>query len=65
MKSQDKGVVVSPCTNVCSLDDDDICIGCYRTGGEITKWGRASIAEQKEILEKVKEREKNSPFYSE
>ncbi len=65
MNTQNKETIASPCTNVCSLDDDDVCIGCFRTGLEITKWGRASVEEQKEILKKVKIREKNSPFYNE
>ncbi|MCZ2722920.1 DUF1289 domain-containing protein [Marinomonas sp. 15G1-11] len=57
--------IKSPCINLCSLDDKDICIGCYRSGAEITIWGRSTPEEQRQILIKVQERERNSPFYSE
>ena len=42
--------VKSPCVFVCSLDDNDICIGCQRTGAEITEWGRASNERRQAIL---------------
>ena len=32
--------VLSPCVNICALDDDDICTGCQRTVEEITRWSR-------------------------
>ncbi len=31
--------VPSPCVSICALDDRDICIGCFRTGSEISFWG--------------------------
>jgi predicted Fe-S protein YdhL (DUF1289 family) len=34
--------VPSPCSLVCTLDGDDICLGCGRTLGEITEWGGAA-----------------------
>lgn len=43
--------VKSPCVFVCSLDDNDICIGCQRTGFEITEWGRASNERRREVLQ--------------
>ncbi len=30
--------VASPCIDVCVLNTDDVCIGCYRTAVEITEW---------------------------
>jgi len=42
--------VKSPCVLVCSLDDNDICIGCQRSGAEITEWGRASNERRRDIL---------------
>ncbi|MFA5677022.1 MAG: DUF1289 domain-containing protein [Pseudomonas sp.] len=42
--------VASPCVHICSLDDNDICIGCQRSGAEITDWGRASNERRREIL---------------
>ena len=42
--------VKSPCVYVCCLDDNDICIGCHRSGMEITEWGRADNERRREIL---------------
>jgi len=49
--------VRSPCVSVCALDADDVCIGCYRTGQEISAWGRYSDDERRQVLKKVAERE--------
>lgn len=49
--------VISPCVGVCALDADDMCIGCYRTGEEITYWGRYTQAEKRQVMERVGQRE--------
>lgn len=53
-------VVLSPCVGVCALDDDDICIGCWRSGEEITRWGYLDAAGKRAILQNVEERLKKS-----
>jgi hypothetical protein len=50
-------VVASPCIKVCALDDDEICMGCYRSLDEIDRWMRCSNEEKKAILELAKQRE--------
>jgi predicted Fe-S protein YdhL (DUF1289 family) len=40
----------SPCVAVCALDEDDVCLGCYRTGEEITDWFMASNEQKLEIM---------------
>tara|TARA_R110001592_G_scaffold7032_3_gene39500 strand:+ start:35575 stop:35772 length:198 start_codon:yes stop_codon:yes gene_type:complete len=52
--------VKSPCVSICALDMDDVCVGCHRTGDEITQWWAMSQAEKLATLEKVKQREKNA-----
>ena len=42
--------LVSPCVSICALDEDDICVGCYRTGGEISIWGLLSDEEKREVF---------------
>ena len=43
--------VASPCINVCTLDPaTQVCLGCYRTIGEIAAWGGASNAERAAIV---------------
>jgi hypothetical protein len=54
------GMVKSPCVAVCALDENDVCIGCYRTGDEIMHWGTMDNAEKVKVLENVSEREKAS-----
>jgi predicted Fe-S protein YdhL (DUF1289 family) len=40
----------SPCISVCALDENDICMGCYRSATEITDWFMADAARKREIL---------------
>lgn len=43
-------IVASPCVSICALDEDDICVGCFRTGNEISYWGRLTAEQQREVL---------------
>ena len=43
--------VESPCVRKCTLDQDDICIGCFRSIDEICAWGSASNIRRSEILQ--------------
>lgn len=49
-------VVLSPCVGVCALDEDDVCIGCLRSGREITQWGYVDNAGKRAILKNVEAR---------
>ena len=40
----------SPCISVCLLDDQGICVGCYRSAQEITDWFMADAMEKWEIF---------------
>jgi predicted Fe-S protein YdhL (DUF1289 family) len=40
-------VISNPCVRNCCLDDDDVCLGCFRTLDEILGW-RALTSEQRE-----------------
>ncbi|WP_434701629.1 DUF1289 domain-containing protein [Pseudomonas sp. D1-36] len=50
--------VPSPCVNICSLDDDDVCTGCQRTVSEITQWRKMSNDERRSVLALCHERAK-------
>jgi uncharacterized protein len=52
--------IASPCVSICALDDNDICVGCHRSGQEIAGWGSKSEREKAEIMVKVREREKSA-----
>ena len=58
--SETDNVTKSPCVNICCLDDNDICLGCYRSCDEICKWGAMSNGERKDVMKKVAEREQDS-----
>lgn len=49
-------MIDSPCVRNCCLDDDDVCLGCFRSILEIMKWGEADEAERKCILDLAENR---------
>ncbi len=46
----------SPCINICTLDEDDHCVGCLRTLDEIAAWAGMSPADQWQLVVKLRER---------
>jgi predicted Fe-S protein YdhL (DUF1289 family) len=46
----------SPCVRNCCLNDDDICLGCFRSLDEIKRWGAADNHERIIILQNAKQR---------
>jgi len=51
---------LSPCINVCSLDERGLCVGCLRSGAEIARWMAMSADEQWQLLRVLEERRKLS-----
>ena len=49
-------LVVSPCVRNCCLDDEDICLGCFRSIDEITGWSTASDYQRAEMLKQAANR---------
>ena len=49
--------LLSPCISVCQMDlSDGLCVGCYRTGGEIASWRSMDEADQLKLLDILSER---------
>ncbi|NOX48479.1 MAG: DUF1289 domain-containing protein [Chlorobi bacterium] len=48
--------IKNPCIQVCKYDDDQVCIGCYRTMEETRDWIDYSEKEKAEVLKKVEKR---------
>lgn len=46
----------SPCISICALNDDDVCIGCYRSADEIMRWGKLEESEKREVYANIKRR---------
>jgi len=49
-------IVLSPCVGICLLDENDLCIGCFRSGREISDWGDMNNEQKKEVLRACHER---------
>ncbi|MCR9257055.1 MAG: DUF1289 domain-containing protein [Alphaproteobacteria bacterium] len=54
-------LAVSPCIGVCTLgEDQDTCIGCFRTRDEIGRWPTMDRAQRGDLLEALKARRAES-----
>jgi predicted Fe-S protein YdhL (DUF1289 family) len=56
----DQTKLASPCINICALDKDGFCQGCFRTVDEITRWSKVSNDERLAILAQVALRRRES-----
>jgi uncharacterized protein len=52
--------VRSPCVSVCALDIDDICVGCYRSVDEITRWSSLDNQAKRDVIVLAGERAKKA-----
>ncbi|XQW84855.1 DUF1289 domain-containing protein [Thalassotalea piscium] len=50
----------SPCVRNCCLNQEDICLGCFRHLNEITRWRELTEVEQRQILIKCEQRKVTS-----
>lgn len=48
--------VQSPCIDICTLDRDEVCIGCGRHIDEVAAWGSAPDEVKRRILEAAERR---------
>lgn len=48
---------VSPCLRLCCLDDEDVCVGCFRHLEEIRAWSKAGVEQKRIIVANAKQRE--------
>lgn len=52
---------LSPCINLCRMDDDDrYCLGCFRTLDEIATWSDLDIEEKELVWKTLDKRRANS-----
>ena len=59
MSSQNTvAIVESPCVRNCCLDDNNTCLGCYRSLEEITSWSKANDTLRKQILLRAEQRKR-------
>ena len=48
--------IQSPCVRNCCLDDNDVCLGCYRLLEEILQWSASTEEKKREVLMKCNKR---------
>ncbi len=53
--------IPTPCVMICTLNEDDICIGCLRSLDEIGRWPDADREERLQILDNIGERSLVTP----
>jgi len=52
------GSLQTPCVRNCCLDENDTCLGCYRSLSEILGWNEATEKERTEVLARCRHRYK-------
>ena len=55
-----KDHVRSPCIDICILKEEKVCLGCFRTLGEIAQWQQMDDAMRRDVLHKAESRRKSS-----
>lgn len=53
--------VPSPCVNFCKLDSQGICVGCFRSMDEISRWSRMAEPEKSRVIAALDERRGKIP----
>jgi predicted Fe-S protein YdhL (DUF1289 family) len=52
-------IVSTPCIGLCKIDQTSrLCMGCYRSIEEITRWGHLSESERLALMKQLPTREK-------
>jgi len=46
--------MLTPCIGVCTLNADNICLGCRRTLQEIADWTQLSDAQRQHIMQRLR-----------
>jgi uncharacterized protein len=46
-------LIQSPCIRNCCLNDEDICLGCFRSLEEIVGWAESNNSIRQTVLEKT------------
>lgn len=56
LKIKQTQLVQSPCIGNCCLNNNDICLGCYRTIDEITGWREFTNDQRSKVNERCLQR---------
>lgn len=47
-----------PCIRRCCLNEEDVCLGCFRTFDDMLQWNKANSTEKMKMLQKAEQRKK-------
>ena len=56
MTTRIKNPTHSPCIRKCSLDINDLCLGCFRTLNEIIEWSNSDEKTKKTVVLQSRQR---------
>ena len=57
MTEEPRTPIATPCINVCVVDGESgLCLGCYRTLGEVASWASLTDTERAELMAALPER---------
>ncbi|WP_109762140.1 DUF1289 domain-containing protein [Pleionea mediterranea] len=54
--------VRSPCRSTCKLNQQDVCVGCYRHMDEIANWNRLSERQKHLVIIRIQKRRWAKPY---
>ena len=50
-----------PCIRQCCLNEEDVCLGCFRTFDDMLQWNKSSSEEKMKMLKMARKEKKNIP----
>lgn len=53
--------ISSPCIHICQFDENEVCLGCYRTKSEIVRWMQLTENERLQIMSILADRKPGEP----
>ncbi|WP_449230177.1 DUF1289 domain-containing protein [Azospirillum doebereinerae] len=57
----DESTVPSPCVRHCTLNDEDVCLGCFRSLDEIKDWSGLDAPARRAVLAEAARRRAGPP----
>jgi len=57
----DEPIVASPCVRQCTLNDENVCLGCFRSLDEIKEWSGLDAPARRAVLAEAGRRRAGSP----
>lgn len=58
--NQNEECVQSPCVENCSLNKENVCLGCFRSLAEIAHWQEMDDSMRIEVLHRAEKRRKST-----